>query len=457
MKTLDLARFFNPLEVLEPDDSRHVELEGITSAKRLLKGMARVIEDDENGGCTAQVVSGLPGSGKSTLLNGLQEVFDRRDTSTLVIRRDLSERIEIGGLPEPGELLGLALAELSLDLRHRTQPDATTDATTDHLLPSVQQFFAALQPETFGVDLATLSVGELRKRMDPRSSFTTRLRETGQTEIQEVLIPRARAAVAELLDRLRAASQRDRIVLILDGIEKSIPRGTHSEAEADQFHDAATQLYVSWIPSFVWPCHLVVTAPPGVFIAESLARYQRKFFVSMAKIRDIARHPYNAGEDLMLEVIRRRHPEAMRLLFGDDEYWARKLVRLSGGFLRELIRLVREGIYENVDEISPIPSDVWLSLIDTYTHEVRSRVATDPFWVLREVNRGKEFRRLENFPEGGRRVLWRMLDRGVVLGYQNGELWCDLHPAFEGDIRLEDSFALPGRSPFGSGTNPGDP
>lgn len=441
MKTLDLARFFNPLEVLEPDDSRHVELDEITCARRTLYDVARVIRSSRS--ATLQMVTGLPGSGKSTLLNGLQGVFDKLDSSALVLRRDLSLRGEIGGLPEPGELLGLALAELSQALCEHTRTDPAIHA----LLPGVQGFFAVLNPETFGVDLASLSVRGLRERMDPHSSFTTRLRQTGQNETQEELIPRARYAISELMEALGEASGRSEIVLILDGLEK-VPREFASETERERHHRAAKALYASWVPSFALPCHLIVTAPPGLYSVESLARYQGNYFVSMAKIRDIARHPFAKGEDLMLEVIRKRHPEAMHLLFGDDEEWARKLVRLSGGFLRELLRLVHQGIIGNYDEASPIPDDVWNSLIDRYTHEVRSKISTDPFWVLREVNRDTAHRRLLNFPEAGHRVLWDMLDRGVLLGYQNGELWCDLHPAFVGDIRLEDSFPLPGRSPF---------
>ena len=440
MTPYDLVSDFNPLEPIPPDDPRYVDLDAVTGGrpvlKRLVRGTAAVAGRPR---WSRQIVSGLPGTGKSTLLNRLQRAFDEQGRDALVLRRDVSDLVEITGLPTPAELLAIMIVELQASLAE--VPGALSDAGV--LVPALRALYDALRPDEVTVSLGPVS---LRKSLDPQTgSLAARLRAFTESELREFL-PKALADGARLVEELQRATGKKEVVLVLDGLEKGAPRGRVDREEDARYRARAHVLYQNWIPKFELPCHRILSAPAGLVVSGGLGtHYINIEFIGMAKVMDRDRQPYQAGELALAGLIHHRHSDATRLLFGGrDNPNILRVVRASGGFLRDVIRLVANAVFENVDDIVPVPDAIWERVLRTHEVEVRDRVPLDPFSLLRKFHADPqtegEVRSLRGLTEDEQGMTWGLIDRGVLLGYQNGERWFDLHPAFHGDPRLAPDF-----------------
>jgi hypothetical protein len=144
--------------------------------------------------------------------------------------------------------------------------------------------------------------------------------------------------------------------------------------------------------------------------------------------RHIRAHPDHTKIDLFLEVLKRRFPEGWERLL--DAATAQEMILLSGGVLRELVRLAREccrhcSLLLRQDQQR---TDVWINdeILQLAVREIRNEFS---------LSLGKQRTEIlvttyrEAKPEEVNDGEFALLLHGLyVLEYRNDQVWYDVHP-----------------------------
>ncbi len=326
------------------------------------------------------------------------------------------------------------------------------------LADSVKDFLSVLDIKDVEAKLGVPGFS-LKTSFSLNGNLRDRLLRLGEDRL-DTLTEAAHAQVATAKDLLLQDSGHRELLLILDGLEKAIPAEIllHQELVARKLDNAENrdarptefQYFVGRIDRlfndsravFDFPCHVVVTAPPSLYERDRLKAFDNDpVMLTMVKIHDMHRVPFEPGEGRLTYLVESRHPEVMGKLFaekGDPQLL--RLVRAAGGLPRDLVALVRSGIQANLDDRWPIPEDVWDDVLRDYFDSKQRGVFMDLFPLLRKIDGIRQAdpgpRDLRTLEAVDRDLAMYLLDRGCVLGYRNGEHWYDLHPSLWDDPRL---------------------
>ncbi len=134
-----------------------------------------------------------------------------------------------------------------------------------------------------------------------------------------------------------------------------------------------------------------------------------------------------AGFEAAREIIRRRIPdEHLDEFFGAQNREARvkRLIEWSGGYPREIVRLLRSCVAEPF-----LDEELFERILSTAADEYRRTVLGSAYPLLARLFVDKPSQVLEQ--EEQREMVDRLLQNNVVLGYLNGEPWYDIHPAVQ--------------------------
>jgi hypothetical protein len=142
----------------------------------------------------------------------------------------------------------------------------------------------------------------------------------------------------------------------------------------------------------------------------------------MVKVAERGGAPHAEGLDKLARLVGRRVP--LDRVFGPTpERTLRPLLAASGGYPRDLLRMVRDVISES-DSLPVTPSDA--ERIVKQLAQVYARVIRTP-----EIDLLVEVAQSNTLPKGDSARLAafsRLFSRQLVLTYLNGEEWYDLHP-----------------------------
>ncbi len=118
-------------------------------------------------------------------------------------------------------------------------------------------------------------------------------------------------------------------------------------------------------------------------------------------------------------------PEQFRSIFGDQlEPRIKRLIEWSGGYLRELMRMLQAAIARH-DE-APLGDADFTRVMSEVGDEYDRMITADAFAWLADVAVNK---RLTVQNETHRLIAERMLSNNVILRYLNDKQWFALHPA----------------------------
>lgn len=377
-----LYNLCSPDEPLAPEDARNVDIDalpGDARGDRWVEKLAARIELSTRPVC--EFFTGLPGSGVTTELLRLGARLSSRQGGNFLVVHIAAEEV--------------------LDL---TSPLHEADL----LLAILLKTFAALH-EADGKPLAP----RWRRLRDgepaARAAFLAEFEVNTSRFITE--------ARDDLVLRNHEARQRGQegLVILVDGLEKL--RGLSSNwsdvlASAERLFSGG-----SWLSQL--PVHVVCTLPPAL----TLRMTTPVTFLPMLRVCD-RQGVVDAGFQAALEIIRRRvrDPQLGDIL--GSSTWESRLGRIivfSGGSPRELIRILQAFIAEgSIDEAT---FDRQLRFVAEQYH--RSIPENALPWLLR-IHQEK---RLVVEDESSRYIAEQMMQAGVVMRYQNGEPWADLHPA----------------------------
>lgn len=421
----DLRRFArdcDPLVALKDGDPRYVQLDGETEVRgdvacidRLLRSIAL------SGAESCQLFTGFPGTGKTTELKRLEaKLGSSKDTPTHVVYIDFEDYVD--------RYAPISITDVLRVIAYRMDYEATVAEGKDpEKNPGYLQRFFGYLTQT-NVELKELSFeaygSSLMLEIKNNPSFRRKVEAALKDRFQQ-FAKQARDMMSEAVVRLRKARgvAAERVVVIVDGLEKLTPL---RESDRDSMETSVETLFLTHRAELHLPaCHAIYTFPLWLRYrsAQLGASYEREPLVlPMIKVRTREGSAYEPGVKKMLELVQKRID--VQAIFGaDPEAALRPLVEASGGYPRDLLRMVRTLLTDvasfpaTTKQIDRVIRDLERSYVDTVLGSHKQ--------TLRRV---AETHQLPNDDVNQLAQFGYLLERWLILAYRNGEEWYDVHP-----------------------------
>lgn len=413
-------RYYNrckPNEPLAPDDDRNVDLDRFEGARvRGLNWVDRFASRIElSDGPVLKLFTGLPGSGKSTELRRLASRLSLRDRAYLLpVLIDAEEVIDLANPVDIPDILA-AILQKTEECVLRKEGRDPEQALEESYLTRFWNWLTRTDVELGKAEYAIPGGPKLVAEMKARPSLRERVRKTVAAHLTTFL-REVREEMILLNGRAHVLGYSG-LFVIFDSLEKL--RGISTNWK--DVLESAEQVFAANAPYLRLPVHVLYTVPAAL-AAHSRVELE---FMPMIKLQTRDGSRYEAGMDAARELVRRRVPEGvLKELFGPDaEKRVEELILWSGGYPREIVRLLQESFA--LSEIPVSEEDlqrIWGEVCGAY----RQMVPSEAFeWLVRVAV--ERFLTPEN--DAHRQAADRMLQNNVILRYLNDEPWYDLHPA----------------------------
>lgn len=411
-----LYNLCNPDEALTPEDPRNIDFDALPQEVRGASWVAALAADIELSGVPVSIlVAGLPGSGKSTELHRLEKRLASSNSAGLLpvyidaeTLLDLTSRIDVVDIVTAI----LYASERAVLVAEQRDPAL---ALTDGYIQRLWHWLTTTDVELGRGNLAIPGGASLSVELKSRPSLRQRVRTVVAGHFTQFLTE-ARAELKSLDERATLLDHGG-LLVIFDSLEKL--RGTTSAWH--EVLDSAEIFFLKNVPNLDLPVHIVFTVPTAL-----LTRIGGIRLLPMLKVRTREGEPYAPGVAAARELITRRiEPAALKEIFGPEmEARIDEMVRWSGGYPRELIRLLRDAIRDSA--AGPLSNEVFARMFAGVVETYRFLVSADVVPWLVSVARTR-FMTVER--DDQRLAADRMLQNNAILYYANAEGWHDLHPA----------------------------
>lgn len=428
-------RLFNncdPRKSLEPDDKRNVDFDdaaegerprGDVWVERLIQKIA--LADDP----LCLLLTGPRGSGKSTELKRLAQRLKDYFTGgeklfpVLVDADDFIEpSVEID---VPEVLFGVVYhAERQVLALAGKDPDK---AGHEGVFTRLWNWLRNTDVE-WAKQTARILGHSVPMELKTRASFRQQVRQRAGAHLA-AFREQVETAIRELVARVeKLDAGYESMVIIVDSLEKL--RGTSGNwhtvmQSAEQlFHGGAVYLRL--------PVHVIYTVPPAL-VARNVAGIE---YMPMVKIHKRTGERFEAGVKAMRELVRRRitDQELQELLGAEFEVRIEGAIVHTGGYPRDLLRVLRDTVTETAHPISDL---AWERILSRLHDEYRQIVSRDDFAWLAQVAMDKD---VTPANESQRQSADRMLSNNIVLRYLNSHYWYDLHPAVKDIAEVKEAI-----------------
>ncbi len=326
----DVYRQFNPIEPLEADDKRYVDTNEVRGRRSLFNTLEMPLADER----AALLFTGLLGDGKTTLLKRLEKRLEVG--GYLVAYGEADRRLNLEDV-ESEDVVLLILGVVEQTLRKRYGQDIEAGPLRRSWEKLYQILHLELKPKSLSFGpLGTITM-DAKDAVGVRKEIRSRLRNARGPTFMQV--------ANEYLDRARSIAKENdhhQLVVILDGLDKMKPQIVEPATQEERlFLGQASDL-------LALECHVIYTISLGLALKEGPnlgARFgQRPTVVPMVPVVGRDSSPHEEGMARLREIVERRLQTAGTALedaFDEPETVAR-LCRFSGGYLRDLMTLVRE-------------------------------------------------------------------------------------------------------------------
>jgi hypothetical protein len=435
---------------LEPTDPQYVPLYELPELRnddpvQLLRFAIEATETP-----TAQLVSGFRGTGKSTELRRL-----RRElllAGHRVVLCDIEDYLNTGSALDPVDFL----YALALAVAGTVMEETGDDSLREGYATRLWNFLAHTQVDLPELNVGVKAGGDLdgvkleasagaKLVLKDHPSFRERARTRWKGSLG-ALTREVHQFIREIADTLRpngdAACQ---VVVIVDSVEHI--QGTLSDAAAVQasveklFTAHADLLHIPGI-------HTVYTVHPYLKIKYANIDDYYPFgglqIIPTLKVRERASGPVlGAPRSHALQAIEQvvQHRGRWQTLLGEDDIGRdllHELILLSGGHLRDLIRMLAEIVRRT--RALPASREVFDAAVNHVRNQALPIADDDALW-LSEIAQSHAtcLPSEDQIPS-----LARFLDTHRVLCYRNGSEWFDVHPLIRPSV-LEQAAAVRAR------------
>ncbi len=415
----------DPQEPLEHDDDRLVDIDAAADETQYPRGedwSARLSEEFEFAADKKHVFklfTGLPGSGKTTELNTLMEVLSDKDGANLFpVYIDAFDVLDLSQHLSVSSLLAYILfyTQVAISIEKGEQENEAREKAYNSKDGFLQRAWDWLVKTEVKVDSLTILSG-------PRFLLETKYSNEDEKRIRSFIESNIsefkRMADAKMLD-LQAEVRnmgKNGLLVIFDSLEEL--QGT-PQSSSDVL-GSAEQIFGYGAPYVRLPAHMIYTVP-----AAMMARKNSEVeFMPMIKLRDEDGNEFEPGIAAARKIIAKRVPDTvLQMAFGNDyERQVRRLICWTGGYPREIIRMMREVFLQRhfpvteygVVKIRNIIWDQYKNIIQEKQHEWLAQVACLHTLALRD--------------DSSIRIAEQMFKNNAVLYYINQHSWYDVHPA----------------------------
>ena len=277
--------------------------------------------------------------------------------------------------------------------------------------------------------LGDLKAGlDLKLALKTAPSFRQKLQSFLANRLYE-LKAQVNAFVEESVKRVRQDKPDLQIVFLFDQFEQL--RGSRSN-EQDVIH-SVEQLFANHLERLRLPyVHVIYTVPPWLqFVLPAAFSIETLPCVRLWN-NDAKRTRYEPGWKLLREaIVKRFEPAGFARIFGEGrsgQAVADRLIGMSGGHFRDLLRLFRETIVliQTWRPTLPVAPEVLERAIVNVRNEYLPIAIEDAHW-LDKIAASRGLALPDSSPQSVGRVS-RFLDTHLVLYLTNGDDWYDIHP-----------------------------
>lgn len=408
-KNIDEAyRVCDPDLPLKAEDERYVDLTESRGMKHIAKTVTRNIRRSDEHSQVKVLFTGHRGSGKTTELFRLKK--ELMDNQYFTIYMDVEELLDLGSLNYLDVLVAIAkqvqttLYESGMPIKEELLENIA-DWFAETIIEDDTQLAHEAKIETkaeAGLKIPFFKIfANITANIKAASSRRETIRKNLKREIS-VFISYLNVLIAEARQTIQNKGYHD-LVLIVDGIEKM-----HYELnkEGDSTH---SELFVQHAEQLRAPeCHIIYTVPVSLAYNQNLGSdFDSITVLPMVKTDE-------KGIEQLVDVIKQR--VNIEKVF-EGKGLLEELSKVSGGVVRDLMRLIRMSTDTDNEKISH--------------DDIRYAINT----LKKEYNRLIRNSDIENFKQivNTRRAqadedTARLLNQRLVLEYQNGESSADLHP-----------------------------
>ncbi len=416
----------HPDRPLEPDDPRYVDLSEHRGGFNLVGRLSWSIENTRPTDYLKQLVSGHRGSGKSTELKRLQRKLEKEDF--IVVYIDVGETLDLGDIRYTDVLLaitkGIFEATQELGVDERLLENIIRWFAVETEVETVERSESAeLGTETkAGINTVFLKfIGKLMMDIKMASSRRREIRQKIERNLGD-FIDRINKLIKDAQHRASKHGKKG-LVVIVDTLEKMVFH------RFENGHTSYEDLFVHHADQLKAPeCHVIYTVPVWLAYSTNLFNLfpNAPEVMPMVKVRNRDGSPNDAAISALFELIERR-------VDIDKVFESKKIVRnfieLSGGSVRDLLRLIREACTEaGMAGESRITSEA--------ARRAETKIINDYDRLIRNQDIEKLVKIAKEKPAPDPESDKYLLDTRLVMEYMNGERWSDVHPAAKRSPRV---------------------
>lgn len=426
----------DPNQPLDPGDPRYVDFDAGqpvrgSSGARCIDQIERTIVFNEPTSPVCLLFTGFPGSGKTTELRRLQRRLEENKLAPFhVVMVDFQDyRTE----PTPLSILEtLRVLAFELD-RAATRAEGRDPDAEPGYLKRFYDFLKTTQIDLKGLGFAQLGA-TLMFEAKGNHSFRKQLEDALASRFQ-VFVQDAQEAMAEAVVRLRRATHAQQIVVLVDGLEKVTPL---REEDREMLEASAETVFVEHAARLRLPCHVVYTFPLWLRFRHTQldSFYHRPAqILPMVKVADPSGNAYTPGFAKLTDLVGKRLD--VDVVFGQDRRETLdRLIAASGGFTRDLLRMVREVLWSA--NTFPVDAATIRQIIDRTAEGYVMAIRDSHAELLAEI---AQTHKLPRGDDGRVALFGRLLQLYLVLAYRNGEPWFDVHPLVRGAPIVQERLA----------------
>lgn len=415
----DIKKYFNacnPEKSFPPSDYRYVDIDNyeIDGKKPFVRGrswadfIAGRIELSDEPIC--EYFTGYSGSGKTTVLKNICTKLDAQNFYPIYI--DSNEFLDMNHSVEIVEIYTVLILNVSKGVAELLGVDKDQYLNERAFFKRIWDFLTKtdvrLEKLELGLDGYKFII-DVKKNRALREQIRQVLMDNFSTFKKDVF---------QELNRLNEVVKERReegIVVVFDSLEKNKGLSTNFE----EVLQASEHLFRNK-DSLRLPIHIIYTLQTPLS-----SRIRDINFLPVVRVTEKSGKINQDAYEILKNMIGKRVPkEALEDIFGENhEDELDRIIEYSGGYIRDILRVIREII---AIQSFPVKKDDVDFVLRTIENEFQQFILRDYFEFLKGVANTKEFIATN---EEERKIADTLFDLHAILLYNNHKLWYDVHPA----------------------------